>query len=85
MPDHELKPRKMTLTEADLEALAEMLRCNKCSFTSEEVQFVKDWMDTAKQAKSEIIRWLVRCLIVFVGLMAGLQVAMKMGWYKGIK
>ena len=74
--------RKMTLTEADLEALAAMLRCNQCSFSSEEVQFVKDWLDTMKTAKSEIVKWVVRGVLAAVGIFAAIQVAFKLGYFK---
>lgn len=83
MEDFEEK-RKRVLTDADLEALADHLQCAKCAFTSEEVIFVKDWLDTAKTAKSEVIKWVVKGIIIFIGLIAGLQVAIKMGFGKGM-
>lgn len=77
-------PRAMVLTEKDLEVLKEMFGCksNDCPFTQEEVQFVRDWLDTAKTAKSEIVRWLVRGVIFLIGAISLVQVAFKMGWFK---
>lgn len=72
------------LTDADLQALAEFLQCGKCSFSSEEVLFVKEWLNTAKTAKSEIIKWLVKIAIIGIGLICGLQVALKMGFGKDL-
>jgi hypothetical protein len=83
MGDNFIK-RERTLTDADLEALTNHLQCTKCSFSSEEVIFVKDWLDTAKTAKSEVIKWIIKAIIILIGLVAGLQVAIKMGFGKGI-
>lgn len=76
--------RKRTLTEHDLEDLRSMLQCKSesCLFTQEEVQFVRDWLDTAKTAKSEVVKWIVKILITGIGIIAGIQVAIKMGWFK---
>jgi hypothetical protein len=76
--------RERTLTDADLEALSDHLQCTKCAFTNEEVIFVKDWLDTAKTAKSEVIKWVIKGIIILIGLVAGLQVAIKMGFGKGV-
>ena len=81
MNEHQI-PRKHTLTDADLEVLAGMMHCRQCAFSAEEVQFVKSWMSAADTAKSEIIRWLVRLAIFGVGLIALIQVAWKMGYFK---
>ena len=81
--DKELTKRAMTLTEADLEALSALMHCSRsCSFSNEEVQFVRDWLDTAKTAKSEVIKWLVKIVIVSIGIISGIQVASRMGWFK---
>jgi hypothetical protein len=80
----EFKHRQRVLTKEDVEAIAEAVRCNHntCPFSGEEVQFVRDWLETAKTAKSEVIRWVVRLFLLAVGLIAGVQVAIKMGWFK---
>lgn len=83
-PEKEYTPRRMTLTEADLEALATMLRCNSCSFSAEEVQFVKDWLDTMKTAKSEVVKWIVRGILALIGVFAAIQVAAKLGYFKAV-
>ena len=74
--------RRRTLTDEDLEAISEKMRCHSCSFSPEEVQFVKDWLDTAKTAKSEVVKWLVRMILIVIGLIAGIQVAIKMGFFR---
>jgi hypothetical protein len=79
-----LQQRERVLTDADLEALKELLSCDRCAFTPEEVQFVRDWMDTAKTAKSEVIKWIVRGIFFLIGLMALLQVGVKSGYLKGV-
>jgi hypothetical protein len=84
MPDPIREQRKRVLTDLDLEAISARMACSQCSFTSEEVQFVKDWLDTAKTAKSEVIKWIVKGIIILIGLVAGLQVAIKMGFGKGL-
>jgi len=85
MPVDDIQPRQRVLTDADLEALAHVMQCNhKCAFTTEEVLFVRDWLDTAKTAKSEVIKWVVKGIIILIGLVAGLQVTMKMGLWKGV-
>lgn len=73
-----------TLSQADLEALADLLRCKNdiCTFSSEEVQFVRDWLDTAKTAKSEFVRWLVRSVMWIIGIASGIAVAAKLGYFK---
>jgi hypothetical protein len=75
--------RQRTLTEDDRADIADMLRCkmDACLFTQEEVQFVRGWLDTAKTAKSEVVRWVVRMVIVVGGLISGIVVAVKMGWF----
>ena len=83
MPDERYEERrKRTLTDADLEHLREIFICNGCSFTHEEVQFVKDWLETAKTAKSEIIKFVVKGIVYGIGIVSGLIVATKMGWLK---
>lgn len=75
--------RSRTLTDSDLDAIAERFRCTGgCSFTGEEIQFVKDWLDTAKTAKSEVIKWIIRGIIWLIGIVAGISVAAKYGWLK---
>lgn len=76
--------RKRNLTDEDLDALRELLHCKNdaCLFTQEEVMFVRDWLDTAKTAKSEVVRWITKMIIIGIGLVAGIQVAVKMGWFK---
>lgn len=87
MPEFEKPRRSRNLTDEDLDAIAERFRCTGgCSFTSEEIQFVKDWLDTAKTAKSEVIKWAVRGVLWFIGIVAGIQVAIKFGYFKlGVK
>ena len=84
MPDERyLERRKRTLTDDDIEHLQSIFMChNKCSFTQEEVQFVKDWLETAKTAKSEIVRFVVKGIIYGVGIVSGIVVATKLGWLK---
>lgn len=74
--------RHAVLTPADLEAIKEVVVCDKCPFTTEEVQFVKDWLDTAKLAKSEVVKWIVRIILMAIGIIAGIQVAAKAGYFK---
>jgi hypothetical protein len=77
--------RQRVLTDADLEALATYLKYhNECAFRPEEIQFVKDWMDTMKTAKSEVIRWVVRGIFIVVGVTSGIIAASKMGLFKGV-
>lgn len=78
--------RKRILSDADIEVLVEALRnvpkCHACTFTQEEVQFVRDWLDTAKTAKSEIVKLVVRGSILLAGLICGVVTASKLGWFK---
>lgn len=85
MADNSLERRRRTLTDEDIDTLADMLRCQKCAFSPEEVAFVKGWLDTAKTAKSEVIKWVVKMFIIAIGLMCGLWVAIKMDLFKAIK
>ena len=78
-----IERRERILTDADLDALVDRIRCTKCAFTQEEVQFVKDWLDTAKTAKSEVVRWVVRGILLIIGIVSGIQVAAKYGYLKG--
>lgn len=71
-------PPERTLTDADLEALREFVKCNSCAFTQEEILFVRGWLETAKTAKSEVIKWLVKMVIIGAGLLCGLYVAVKL-------
>lgn len=78
--------KAMTLTEADLEAIAGMVSCKiTCPFTNEEVLFVRDWLDTAKTAKSEVIKVFIKGVIIVLGVAAFLTLAFKMGWQDRIK
>lgn len=79
----ETERRKRTLTDADIEAIKELSHCQMCAFNAEEVQFVKNWLQTAKEAKSEFVKWIVRSLIVAFGIACGIATAAKMGWFKG--
>ena len=85
MADAYPERRKRTLTDEDLDTLADMLRCQKCAFSPDEVAFVKGWLDTAKTAKSEVIKWIVKMFIITIGLMCGLWVAIKMDLFKIVK
>ena len=75
-----------TLTDRDLEVLVEKLKevpkCHACTFTQEEVQFVRDWLDTAKTAKSELVKLAVRGIVILAGIICGLITAFKLGWFK---
>lgn len=79
----DLSPNR-NLTDADVAAITQALKCKSdaCLFTPEEVQFVRDWLDTAKTAKSEVVRWVVRGIFFLIGLIAVIQVAFKMGWFR---
>jgi len=85
VPEKEYSPRRQrTLTDEDVAAISEAVRCksNACLFTPEEVQFVRDWLDTAKTAKSEVVKLAVKGIFVLVGLVAGIKVAIEMGWFR---
>lgn len=75
-----------TLTDQDVAAIVAAIQadasCDICSFTEEEVQFVRDWLDTAKIAKSELIKLIVRGAVILVMLVSGVITAYKMGWFK---
>lgn len=86
MPEEqEYTPRRArVLTDEDVAALAAAIKCknDNCLFTPEEVQFVRDWLDTAKTARSEVTKLAVKGLFILIGLVAGFQVALKMGWFR---
>lgn len=76
-------PRKRILTDEDLDILRQMTACNHaCSFTPEEVQFVKDWLDNMKTVKSELIKYCIKVTIYGIGIICAVIVAIKLGWFK---
>lgn len=67
MPDNDFTPRRRTLTDADLQELAQLLRSeHQCRFndiTPDDLSFVKDLITIYKETRSEIIKWAVKGLI----------------------
>lgn len=84
MPDERYQERrKRTLTDEDIELLRNEFTChNKCSFTQEEVLFVRDWLETMKTAKSEVVKFIVKGIIYAIGITCAAVVAAKMGWFR---
>lgn len=72
--------RQRVLTDADLEAFAAIVNANRhdCQFSAEEVQFVRSWLDTMKTVKSETIKYLVKGLFLFLGVVAAISVYFKL-------
>lgn len=74
--------RAMTLTPADIEAIKAAFSHQECSaFTQEEVQFVRDLLDTMKTAKHESIKWVIRGILLCIGFICIFIVAGKAGHF----
>ena len=75
--EKELIPRKMTLTEADLQALGELLEsrhnCRFNNISKEDMDFIKDLLTMYKETRSEVMKWLVKGVIylIIAGIMLG--------------
>jgi len=63
----EFVPRERTLTDADMQALAEMMRtqhyCRIDNLSREDVDFIKDLLTVYKETRSEVIRWVVKGIV----------------------
>ena len=85
MDKEHFKPRQRVLTDADIEALSEHIGCVKCTFTEEEVLFVRAWLDSAKTIKSEVLKKGVQLVFVILGLLCGIQALVKLGFFEAHK
>lgn len=76
-------PPERTLTDADISALAAALstqnvhQCPCTTFTNEEIQFVKTWLEMWKTTRSEVLKWLIKLVLVAIGASFFIWVLMK--------
>lgn len=75
-------PRAQVLTEADMKALSELIReSHHCQFTSEEVQFVRDFLISYREARSFILKAVLSGVFLVVSAVAILSFRAKI-WGK---
>lgn len=62
--------RQRTLTDADMSALAGLLRkqqqehvCRFDNITPEDMDFIKDLLSIYKETRSEVLKWIVKGLV----------------------
>lgn len=67
MSDPTLTPRKRTLTDADMLAMAELLSnqhsCRFDNVTRDDMDFIKDLLCIYKETRSEVIKWVVKGVV----------------------
>jgi hypothetical protein len=74
MPD-DFIPRKQTLTEADLKALAELLQCSKCSFNHDEADTLRSIAKNMNRATSLATKTIIAGIVL--GFLSGTWFAIK--------
>lgn len=61
------------LSDDDIKALTDALRnqgahqCPCTTFSNEEIQFVKTWLELWKTTRSEVLKWLVQLVLIAIG------------------
>lgn len=65
--NEEYVPRSRSLTEADMVALAKLLReqhsCRFENVTRDDMDFIKDLLGIYKETRSEVIKWFVKGVV----------------------
>lgn len=83
MSEEHLIPRKQTLTDADMAALAKLLqeqhRCRFDNITKEDMDFLKDLLTVYKETRSEVIKWAVKGIIYGSLLLVAIAAYFKLG------
>lgn len=69
--NEEYVQRARVLTDADVKAIAEALRlqphgCRFDNVTREDMDFVKDLLALYKETRSELLKWFIRGIVMFV-------------------
>lgn len=69
--EKEFVPRKKTLTNADMIELQKMFKENHvCRFENvscDEMSFIKDLLQMYKETRSEVMRWVVKGIVIAFG------------------
>lgn len=64
------KPRARALTDADVQAIADAMKlqhtCRFDNVTREDMDFVKDLLSLYKETRSELLKWFIRGVVMFV-------------------
>jgi hypothetical protein len=67
MPETTMQARKQTLTDADMEALTDLLKkqhsCRFDNITRDDMDFIKDLLGIYKETRSEVIKWIVKGIV----------------------
>lgn len=75
--------RQRVLTEADMAALANLIKeqhpCRFDNVTREDMDFMKDLLKIYKETRSEVIKWLVKGAIYTVLLLVAVGLYFKIG------
>ena len=74
-------PRQRALTEADMVALAEMIRkqhvCRFDNVTRDDMDFIKDLLGIYKETRSEAIKWAVKGIVYTILLLIAIGAYLK--------
>lgn len=82
MSEKERIPRAQVLTESDLEALRKLIQeTHHCQFSNEEVQFVRDFLISYREARSFMLKAVLSGIFLIVSAVAILSFRAKI-WGK---
>lgn len=70
--------RERTLTDKDLELLAESMRGNHCQFTPAEVSTIREMLDRISETKSVLWKGFLKLVFLVIVVVAALSISHKL-------